>query len=75
MGSAFGAAPNEKDGGAVVPEFNWTLANGLLEDDGDGASFATSFVEANALVAAGAFGGADDDGAANFLRSNSKMRD
>lgn len=71
MGSAFGAAPNEKDGGAVVPEFNWTLANGL--DDGDGASFATSFVEANALVAAGAFGGADDDG--NFLRSNSKKRD
>jgi hypothetical protein len=56
-----------------VPEFNWTLANGL--DDGGGASFATSFVEANALVAAGAFGGADDDGAAGFLRSNSKRRD
>ena len=56
-----------------MPEFNWTLANGL--DDGGGASFATSFVEANALVAAGACGGADDDGAAGFLRSNSKRRD
>jgi hypothetical protein len=36
LGSAFGGAPNENDGGAVVvPDFNWTEANGLL-DDADG---------------------------------------
>ena len=71
LGSDFGRVPNVKDGGAAVPVFNWTVANGLLEDDGGGgASLATSFVEAKALAAAGFFaGGADEDGAANFLQS------
>ena len=68
MGSAFGRDPNEKDGGAVVPVFNWTVANGLLADDGGGeASLGTNFVEAKALAAAGAFDDADEDGATNFL--------
>lgn len=66
MGSAFGRDPNEKDGGAVVPVFNWTVANGLLADDGGGEA-STNFVEAKALAAAGAFDDADEDGATNFL--------
>ncbi len=71
MGSAFGSDPNEKDGGAAVPDFNfnWTVANGLLDGGGE-ASLATSFVEAKALgAAAGAVDGADEDGAVNFLQS------
>ena len=76
MGSAFGSAPNENDGGAVVPDFNWTVANGLLDGGGE-ASLATSFVEAKALVvAAGAFDGPhdDDEGAPNFLPNSEKKK-
>lgn len=79
MGVVVGAAPKEKgrvvavlgkDGGAAVPDCNWTLANGLLDG---GAAAASSFVAAKALVAAGVLAGAEDRGA-NFLQSKSKRR-